>query len=96
MRACELPKHSDAACFNVLLASYSFAGMLERHVDVVTPPLADLEFSRQMADLDTILRSPGMTSAEFSALLAQSDPLRRLLAERFQLVVESYADRNVS
>lgn len=97
LRVCGLPSQSDAACFNVLLASYSFAGMLERHVeDVASPPLADLEFARQMSDLEVLLRSPGIASFEFSALCAQSDPLRALMADRFQAVAASYVSGNVS
>jgi hypothetical protein len=97
IRVCASPSRSDAACFNVLLASYSFAGMLERHIEeAASPPLADLEFTRQMSDLDALLRSPGIASLEFSALCAQSDPLRALMAERFQIVAASYVGRNIS
>lgn len=93
LRTCRLPDESDHACFNVLLASYSFAGMLEDHIDdVASPPLADLEFERQMTDLEALLRGPGTGSPDFRALFSQSDPLRALLAQRFQTVAESYLD----
>lgn len=93
LRTCGLPDQSDAACFNVLLASYSFAGMLEDHIDdVASPPLADLEFDRQMSDLRALLRGPGIESPDFGALFSQSDPSRALLAQRFQTVAESYED----
>ena len=97
LRTCSAPDRSDAACFDVLLASYSFAGMLEGQVgDVASPVLADLEFTRQMSDLEALISGVGVEGADFSALFAQSDPLRTLLAEQFQAVVDAAAGNDVS
>jgi hypothetical protein len=47
------PNISDSHCFNVLLASYSLAGMLEDDPEAPSPEeLGNLEASKQVADLE--------------------------------------------
>ncbi|WP_433682681.1 hypothetical protein [Nocardia sp. CA-119907] len=86
------PDLSDSRCFNVLVASYSLAGMVND--DAVQPgaqDLGELEVTRQIADLRAVtgLRDPiGVDQLDW--LMTESDALREAYRRRFQDVVSKY------
>ncbi|MGW5517198.1 hypothetical protein [Nocardia africana] len=80
------PHASDSRCFDVLVACYSLAGMLQD--DPLTPSsceLAELETAQQISDLRAVdgLAAP-IGQDRLGALLAQSQSLRESYARRFQ------------
>ncbi|WP_328401786.1 hypothetical protein [Nocardia sp. NBC_00403] len=86
------PDLSDSRCFNVLVASYSLAGMLnDDAVQTGARELGELEVTRQIADLRAVtsLHNPiGVDQLDW--LLAESDALAEAYRRRFQDIVAEY------
>jgi hypothetical protein len=84
------PAVSDSRCFNVLLASYSLAGMLEDDPEEPSlEELGNLEASRQVADLEAVAEISGPISPDqLNALLAGSSVLREAYVRRFRIVLD--------
>jgi hypothetical protein len=84
---------SSSVCFNVLLASYSFAGMLERGPRAPSPnPLRDLEVECQIADFDALFGA-GLEVPQqvFESRSSRSAELGEIYAGRFEAVVSELA-----
>jgi hypothetical protein len=83
------PELSEAHCLDVLLSSYSLAGMLEADPETPSPEsLGDLEAAQQLADLRRAGDIAGRLDADrFDTLLADSARLRQAAASRFQDVL---------
>jgi hypothetical protein len=89
VRTWNKPDAGDSWCFDVLVACYSLAGMLQD--DPRTPSsweLAELETARQISDLRAVdgLAEP-IGPDRLGALLAESQPLREAYARRFRDVL---------
>ncbi|GAA1995746.1 hypothetical protein [Catenulispora subtropica] len=82
------PEESGSRCFDVLVAGYSLAGILEDDPEPPSPqPFGDLEAARQLADLRAVAGVPEpIGSDDLDALIAESAVLREGYVSRFQEV----------
>lgn len=81
---------SNSHCFDVMLYGYSLAGMLEDEPQSPSlEDLGDLEFARQIADLEAAANMNGPVGpAELDSLFAASSRLRDLYARRFLEILD--------